>query len=75
MSRTYAHTPIQYRKHKINSPSCSCYLCHKEFGIAKSKRKERKGELLEQDFQDLINDLQVSTINLNTLLRGYKSEN
>lgn len=79
MSRTYAHTPARHRHneqtYKNVSDKCSCFLCHKENGMAKSQRKERKGELLQDDFNSLINNLTLSTRNLSELLESYDNEN
>jgi hypothetical protein len=78
MSRTYAHTPTKHRHNehtfKNVSDKCPCYLCH-DNAKEKSNRRERKGELFEQDFNNLINNLTRSTRNLSELLESYDYEN
>ena len=62
MSRTYAHTPTQYRNTTIYT---------KENSVNKSERNSRKGELLQNDFDLLITNLTRSTRNLSELLENY----
>ena len=62
VSRTYAHTPAQYRNTTIYT---------KENSVNKSERNTRKGELLDSDFNSLITNLTRSTRNLSELLDNY----